>query len=46
MTAYLKREADGEAAIAEISSAVYATFDRLARASEYGRVVSERDRAR
>ena len=31
MTAYLRREADGEAAIAEISSAVYGTFDRLAR---------------
>lgn len=43
MTAYLRREADGEAAIAEISTAVYATFDRLARSSEYGRIVSERD---
>jgi len=43
MTAYLRREADGEAAIAEISAAVYETFDRLARSSEYGRIVSERD---
>ncbi len=46
MTAYLRREADGEAAIAEISAAVYETFDRLARASEYGRIISERDTAK
>jgi beta-lactamase class A len=46
MTAYLRREADGEAAIVEISSAVYETFDRLARSSEYGRIVSERDTAK
>jgi len=43
MTAYLKREADGEAAIEELSAAIYSTFDRLARSSEYGRIVSERD---
>jgi len=43
MTAYLKREAVGEAAIEELSAAIYATFDRLARSSEYGRIVSERD---
>jgi beta-lactamase class A len=43
MTAYLKREADGEAAIAELSAAIYSTFDRLARSSEYGRIISERD---
>jgi beta-lactamase class A len=43
MTAYLKHESDGEAAIAEISAAIYSTFDRLARSSEYGRIVSERD---
>jgi beta-lactamase class A len=42
MTAYLKRESDGEAAIAELSAAIYSTFDRLARSSEYGRIVSER----
>jgi beta-lactamase class A len=46
MTAYLRREADGEAAIAELSAAIYDTFDRLARASEYGRTISERDTAK
>src|SRR6185369_6504928 len=39
-TTYLRRERDGEEAIANISSAAYRMFDRLARASEYGRVVS------
>ena len=43
MTAYLKHESDGEAAIAELSAAIYSTFDRLARSSEYGRIISERD---
>jgi beta-lactamase class A len=43
MTSYVHREADAEAAIAELSAAIYATFDRLARSSELGRVVSERD---
>ena len=43
MTAYLKHESDGEAAITEISAAIYSTFDRLARSSEYGRIVSDRD---
>jgi beta-lactamase class A len=43
MTAYLRRETDGEAAIAEISTAVYETFDRLARASEYGRLIGGSD---
>ena len=42
MTAYLRREKDGEDAIAEISAAIYDTFDRLARSSEYGRIVSDR----
>lgn len=46
MTSYLEREADGEAAIAEISAAVYSTFDRLARSSEHGRIISERDTSR
>jgi hypothetical protein len=32
MTAYLQREEDGEDAIAEISAALFETFDRLARA--------------
>jgi beta-lactamase class A len=40
MTTYLRRERDGEAAIAKISASAYSMFDRLARASEYGRVVS------
>jgi beta-lactamase class A len=39
MTAYLHREKDGEDAIAAISAALYETFDRLARASEYGRMI-------
>jgi beta-lactamase class A len=43
MTAYLRHEADGEGAITELSAAIYGTFDRLARSSAYGRVVSERD---
>ncbi len=40
MTAYLRRERDGEEAIARISASAYRMFDRLARASEYGRVIS------
>jgi beta-lactamase class A len=40
MTAYLRRERDGEEAITAISAAAYRMFDRLARASEYGRVMS------
>jgi hypothetical protein len=40
MTTYLRHERDGEEAIAKISAAAYLMFDRLARASEYGRVVS------
>ena len=40
MTAYLKDEKDGSAAIRKISSLAYSYFDRVARASEYGRVVS------
>jgi beta-lactamase class A len=46
MTTYLKREADAEAAIAEVSAAIYDTFDRLARSSSLGRVISERDSAK
>jgi beta-lactamase class A len=42
MTSYLRRDADGEAALRELSAAIFETFDRLARASEYGRIVSER----
>lgn len=40
MTTYLRRERDGEEAISKISLAAYRMFDRLARASEYGRVIS------
>jgi beta-lactamase class A len=40
MTAYLKDEKDGSAAIRKITSLTYSYFDRVARASEYGRVVS------
>jgi beta-lactamase class A len=40
MTTYLRRERDGEEAISKISLSAYQMFDRLARASEYGRVIS------
>ena len=40
MTTYLARERAGEEAITRISSEAYRMFDRLGRASEYGRVVS------
>jgi beta-lactamase class A len=40
MTTYLRRERDGEDAIRKISLETYRMFDRLARASEYGRVIS------
>jgi len=40
MTAYLKDEKDGSAAIRRIAALTYSYFDRLSRASEYGRVVS------
>ena len=40
MTTYLRHERDGEEAIVRISAAAYRMFDRLARASEYGRVIS------
>jgi beta-lactamase class A len=40
MTTYLRREGDGEKAISEISLAAWRMFDRLARASDYGRVIS------
>lgn len=39
MTGYLRHDADGEAAIRDLSRALYETFDRLARASEYGRML-------
>jgi len=40
MTTYLRRERDGEEAISDISLAAWRMFDRIARASEYGRVIS------
>ena len=40
MTTYLSHEHEGEEAIAAISAAAYSTFDRRARASQYGRVIS------
>ena len=43
MTGYLRHERDGERAITQISAAAYRMFDRLGRASEYGRVVSPND---
>ena len=42
MTTYLRRDADGDAAIREVSAALYDTFDRLARSSELGRIISDR----
>ena len=40
MTTYLHRERDGEEAIGTVSLAAWRMFDRMARASEYGRVIS------
>jgi beta-lactamase class A len=40
MTTYLLRERAGEEAISRVSLAAWQLFDRLARASEYGRVIS------
>ncbi|HVR24989.1 MAG TPA: serine hydrolase [Candidatus Polarisedimenticolia bacterium] len=40
MTAFLEKERDGEEAISKVSQAAWKMFDRLSRASEYGRVVS------
>jgi beta-lactamase class A len=40
MTTYLANERSGEEAISAISAAAYNLFERLARASEYGRVIS------
>lgn len=43
MTSYLADERSGERAISRISGAAYRAFDRLGRASPYGRVISPRD---
>jgi beta-lactamase class A len=40
MTTYLRDEKAGEGAISEIAGAAYRQFDRIGRASEYGRVIS------
>ena len=45
MTTYLVRERDGEEAITKVSATAYRYFDRLARSSQYGRVISERNSA-
>lgn len=42
MTTYLRRDADGDAAVREVSAALFSTFDRLARSSGLGRVISGR----
>jgi beta-lactamase class A len=42
MTTYLRRDADGDAAIRDVSAALYDTFDRLARSSDLGRIISDR----
>lgn len=46
MTAYLENERDGEAAISKVSLEAWRMFDRLSRATEYGRVVSPGNGAR
>ncbi|MGP0020971.1 MAG: serine hydrolase [Candidatus Sulfotelmatobacter sp.] len=46
MTSFLRNERDGEEAISQISLAAWRLFDRLSRASEYGRVVSPANGAR
>jgi len=43
MTTYLRHERDGGDAIVRISNAAYQMFDRLSRASPYGRVISPHD---
>jgi beta-lactamase class A len=43
MTTYLRHERDGGEAIIRISNAAYQMFDRLSRASEFGRVISPHD---
>jgi hypothetical protein len=40
MTAYLRNEREGEEAISQVSLETWRMFDRLSRATEYGRVVS------
>jgi beta-lactamase class A len=46
MTSFLRNERDGEEAISKVSLATWRMFDRLSRATEYGRVVSPGNGAR
>jgi len=46
MTSFLRNEREGEEAISKISLDAWRMFDRLSRASEYGRVVSPGNGAR
>ena len=46
MTSFLSNERDGEEAISKVSLAAWRMFDRLSRATEYGRVVSPGNGAR
>lgn len=46
MTTYLRRERDGEEAISNVSLAAWRMFDRLSRASDYGRVISPANSSR
>ena len=45
MTGYLRHEPDGDAAITKVTNAAYSYFDRIGKATEYGRVVSTRNSA-
>lgn len=46
MTSFLRNERDGEEAISKVSLEAWRMFDRLSRATEYGRVVSAGNGAR
>jgi beta-lactamase class A len=46
MTAFLRNERDGEEAISQVALEAWSMFDRLSRATEYGRVVSPGNGAR
>ncbi len=46
MTSFLRNERDGEDAITKVSLETWKMFDRLSRATEYGRVVSRGNGAR
>jgi beta-lactamase class A len=46
MTSFLRNERDGEEAISQVSLETWRMFDRLSRATEYGRVVSPGNGAR